>query len=263
MSANALDWFDEKQNIQRCFATASRSYDSASRLQRVTGRRLFEVGKSLFNGNILDLGCGTGANSQLLCSMPGGKVFGCDLAPDMALKSQQTTQGQMLTVQGDGTQLPFADESFDAVYSNLMLQWIDQLDVPLAEIKRVLKPGGSLCFTTLLDGTLCELKTAWASIDSDQHVNNFKPLEQLQSALNNSGFTFEIELAEVVLDYLNVTHLARELKHLGANYVKNRVSKGLTGRNKWLQLSQNYPNDGRGGVPATYNVAYVVAGVNK
>lgn len=259
MTGLALKTDFEKQEVRRCFSAASRSYDSASRLQRVTGRKLFENNKQLFSKVNLDLGCGTGANSQLLCSVPGSQVFGCDLAHDMARQSLNACAQQMPTIVGDATQLPFQDNSFDAVYSNLMLQWIDDLNVPLEQIKRVLKPGGSLCFTTLLDGTLQELKTAWAAIDDDQHVNRFKPLEELEVFLKDSGLVFEITVESVILDYVDVKHLAKELKHLGASYVKNRQSKGLTGRKKWQQLSDNYPNDGRGGVPATYRVAYVVA----
>lgn len=249
---------DEKDNIQRCFSGASRSYDSASRLQRVTGRKLFENHKSLFNNIVLDLGCGTGANSALLCEQ-AELVVGCDLALDMAFKSQATTAGKLNCIQGDAQHLPFADESFDAVYSNLMLQWIDDLAQPLKQIQRVLKKGGSLCFTTLLDKTLSELRLAWSKVDNDQHVNQFKTLEQVQQALKQSGLTFDIKTETVTLDYRNVTHLAKELKHLGANYVKNRSSKGLTGRQKWLDLAKHYPNDGRGGVPATYQVAYICA----
>ncbi len=249
---------DEKQQIKKCFGSAALSYNSAARLQRVTGKYLFESNKSLFYGVNLDLGCGTGINSKRLCSLPDSVNVGCDLSLDMAYTASAATDGRLVSVQGDGCELPFVEHSFDAVYSNLMLQWIDALTQPLQELYRVLKPGGSLCFSTLLAGTLDELKCAWATIDNEPHVNRFKSLAELRSDLEQSGFIFDIEVAQVVLDYQGVTHLAKELKYLGASYVKSRKNKGLTGTDKWRRLSDNYPSNGQT-VPATYVVAYVVA----
>jgi malonyl-CoA O-methyltransferase len=258
----------DRVRIKQQFSAASHSYDSAARLQRVTGMKLIESNAHLFDrqafdGQVLDLGCGTGINTKLIAGVLSceAKVTGCDLAFDMTLKTRATTHNKVNCIQADGEQLPFAQDSFSLVYSNLMLQWIDDLTVPLKEIRRVLKPVGELLFTTLLDGTLFELKTAWAGIDDDNHVNRFSQLSEVTKALDNSGFEYEVDVESIVLDYEAVTQLARELKHLGANYVKNRSKKGLMGRQKWTQLGQNYLpyKKANGLLPATYQVAFIRA----
>ncbi|MCJ8269276.1 MAG: methyltransferase domain-containing protein, partial [Psychrosphaera sp.] len=215
----------DRTRIKQQFSAASHSYDSAARLQRVTGMKLIESNAELFDGQVLDLGCGTGINTKLIAAVLSCKrscersgdtsgVTGCDLAFDMTLKTRAATRGNVDCIQADAEQLPFAQDSFSLVYSNLMLQWIDDLTVPLKEIGRVLKPGGELLFTTLLDGTLFELKNAWAGIDNDNHVNKFSELNEVTQALDNSGFEYHVDVQSIVLDYEEVTQLARELKHL-------------------------------------------------
>ena len=58
--------------------------------------------------------------------------------------------------------LPLASASVDLVFSNLMLQWCQPPDAALAEVRRVLRPGGFLAFSTFGPATLQELRSAWA-----------------------------------------------------------------------------------------------------
>ncbi|MFT4926621.1 MAG: malonyl-CoA O-methyltransferase [Phenylobacterium sp.] len=265
----------ERSRIQHQFAAACHSYDSASRLQRFSGHRLLELNAvelaSVGCGPVLDLGCGTGLNTAILADYAGkaAHVIGCDLAFDMAKKTRhamiQNELSDVTCIQADAAQLPFANDAYSLIYSNLMLQWFDDLTVPLSEIGRVLQSRGQLMFTTLLDGTLHELKTAWAAVDDDNHVNHFSQLEGLKQALSACGFSYEIVVEAVELEYDSVLHLARELKHLGANYVKGRANKGLVGKQKWLTLAQHYQpfRNANGTYPATYSVAYVKASAKR
>ncbi len=84
--------------------------------------------------------------------------------------------------------LPVADRSHDLAFSSLALQWCDDLSVPLNELKRVVRPGGMIFFTTLVDGSLDELKKAWAQIDHYQHVNEFKAENEIKVALAQTGY---------------------------------------------------------------------------
>ncbi len=65
----------------------------------------------------------------------------------------------------DGESLPFADDSFDFVFSNLMMQWCTDLEPRLHELRRVLAPGGLLMFTTFGPDTLMELRASWEAVD--------------------------------------------------------------------------------------------------
>jgi ubiquinone/menaquinone biosynthesis C-methylase UbiE len=91
---------------------------------------------------ILDVGCGTGAILQRLGSPE--KNVGIDLAPEAISFCRQ--RGLNNVRQADICALPFSDSSFDAVVCSSVLyqQWVTDPDGALREMKRVLRPGGSL-----------------------------------------------------------------------------------------------------------------------
>lgn len=275
-SSKGIDCFSAdnrvNESIGRHFTKAIDSYDGAARLQRLSAQKLLLDNTALVKGDVLDLGSGTGLNTVKLLSINNeGTTFACDLCYQMVQKTQQrvamTASAQQndrfVCLQGDVNDLPFADNRFDLIYSNLMLQWLDPLVPALNQIKRVLKPQGQLVFTTLLQGTLQEYQQAWAAVDNDNHINQFLTKEQLVSALKQAGLEFEIEQQTVSLDYPQVTDLARELKKLGANYVKSRKNQGLTGRGKWQAVASEYERlrQSNGLLPASYQVAYIRAKV--
>ncbi len=92
-------------------------------------------------GTVLDLACGSGPMSRELAA-PGRTVIGIDVSPDELRLAAERGPGPW--VRGDALKLPFADGSFDAVTSSMGLLVIRPLSQVLAEITRVLKPGGVL-----------------------------------------------------------------------------------------------------------------------
>jgi malonyl-CoA O-methyltransferase len=164
-------------------------------------------------------------------------------------------------VQADARALPFGDASFDVVFSNLMLQWLAPPDAALAEMRRVLKPGGLLLVSSFGPETLRELRTAWEAGDAGVHVNDFVDVHDLGSALARAGF------AEPVLDvdrcvhyYADARSLMRELKALGAHNVDARRARGLTGRHAFARMLAAYEalREARG-LPATWQLVYATA----
>ena len=99
---------------------------------------------------VLDLGCGTGYPALLVAEAVGsnGEVIGLDLAEDMlAVARQKAGRLGMMNVrfqQADITALPFDDHYFDAVTSRFCLMFLPDIPKAVAEIARVLKPGGYL-----------------------------------------------------------------------------------------------------------------------
>jgi SAM-dependent methyltransferase len=95
--------------------------------------------------SVLDLGAGTAHGSRALKRrFPKSLVVAADIAPGMLerAKLQSRWLRRFERVRADAYALPFRDGSFDLVFSSLMLQWCDDLDVVFAEIARVLRPGG-------------------------------------------------------------------------------------------------------------------------
>jgi ubiquinone/menaquinone biosynthesis C-methylase UbiE len=88
----------------------------------------------------LDVGCGTGLIMQGLNGVASG-ITGVDLSQGMlGLAKKRGFQ----VAQGVAGNLPFADESFDLVYSFKVLAHVPEIREALAEMSRVLKPGGYL-----------------------------------------------------------------------------------------------------------------------
>jgi ubiquinone/menaquinone biosynthesis C-methylase UbiE len=99
------------------------------------------------NDRVLDVGCGSGSMARLIArSFPQAKVVGVDLREQYLefAKARARDEGiQNLTFRhGDVFALPFADASFDVVWTKYLLQWVKEPKGALAELKRVTKPGG-------------------------------------------------------------------------------------------------------------------------
>ncbi|WP_181256629.1 class I SAM-dependent methyltransferase [Merismopedia glauca] len=98
----------------------------------------------------LDLGCGTGMTSgEIARFVDPGEVVGVDLSEAMVEKArwlQEREKISNLSFQpGSAEDLPFAEGSFDFVYARLLFQHLPQPERALANIYRILKPGGIFC----------------------------------------------------------------------------------------------------------------------
>ena len=99
---------------------------------------------------VLDLGCGAGTDSLVAAQMVGaeGRVTGIDMTPEMLAKARAAADAMGATnvefVAGTAEALPFADESFDVVISNGVIDLIPDKDAVFSELHRVLAPGGRI-----------------------------------------------------------------------------------------------------------------------
>lgn len=98
-------------------------------------------------GEVLDLGAGTGANIPYWPPSVA-HVVAAEPDPGMAsrLRERARNDARIEVVSSTAEQLPFADEAFDAVVSTLVLCTVGDLERSIAEIHRVLRPGGQLVF---------------------------------------------------------------------------------------------------------------------
>jgi ubiquinone/menaquinone biosynthesis C-methylase UbiE len=95
-------------------------------------------------GKVLEVGCGLGTMA-MNWAQQGARVTACDLNPVAVSQTRRRFQVFDLSstvVQGDGGGLPFANGSFDYVYSWGVLHHSPRLDLSIAELMRVLRPGG-------------------------------------------------------------------------------------------------------------------------
>lgn len=236
----------EKKWVGRSFSRAAEDYDRVATLQRQIGDRLISTLSSIpiTPEKVLDIGAGTGyCTSRILELYPSAEIVALDLAEGMimALQSRFSGRTDIVGVCGDAEGMPFADQSFDCVFSNLAFQWCHQLEKLFGEIKRILKPNGTLIFSTFCTGTLKELEFAWAQVDKNTHVNRFESSEGYKEALIREDFKqINLECFDCKVVYPEILVLMRELKALGArNFTENRP-RGLTGRGTLQRLREAY-----------------------
>jgi ubiquinone/menaquinone biosynthesis C-methylase UbiE len=104
---------------------------------------------------VLDLGCGIGGPSRYLAKTFGCRVVGLDLMPEFcrvaAMLAERTGLAHLVAYQqGDALKTPFADGSFDVVWSQNVVMNIADRNRLYAEIRRVLKPGGRYAFADVV-----------------------------------------------------------------------------------------------------------------
>lgn len=249
------------RQVAHSFGKACDSYLPAARLQQQVALDALALLPADKQGHLLDLGCGPGWIHPRFASYCS-QFTAADLSAGMLAKAASQPLATHLAtnyVQADAQQLPLPAHSVDKLFSSLMLQWCAKPAAVFAEIDRILAPGGRVVLTTLVDGTLAELKQAFASLDQQQHVNRFLPAaEVIAAAKPVSSIRWQFEQRCYPLFYPDVISLARELKALGANQVAGRQSRGLTGKGYWQHLAGAYDiHRSTLGLPASYQVLII------
>ena len=144
----------DKRAVRRAFDRAAATYDAAAVLQREVCDRMAERLQFLKIAprRILDAGCGTGYGSrQLLAHYPEARLVALDIAPAMlgAARGGYSGWKRLLPwrarrrdsfVCGDLEALPLGTGSVDMLWSNLALQWCNDLDAVFADFHRLM-PG--------------------------------------------------------------------------------------------------------------------------
>jgi len=257
------DYRLDKRQARRAFEEAAATYDAAAALQQEVGNRMLERLDlvRLQPARVLDLGAGTGGFSQALRKRyRKAGIVSLDIALNMLRRARG--RGGWLRrpacVCGDGECLPFAADSFELVFSNLMLQWCTDLEPVFTELRRVLAPGGLLMFTTFGPDTLRELRASWEVVDGYTHVNAFLDMHDIGDALVRTHWAEPVmDTERLTVTYRELRTLMQDLKHQGAHNVTAGRPRGLTGRHRLQRVEQAYEALRRDGVlPASYEVVY-------
>lgn len=152
--------------------------------------RLWLVGSA--RGRTLDVGCGTGRNLPLYEG--GVLVVGLDPQPEALFRARRRAPGVPL-VRGRAEGLPFRDGVFDTVVSGLVFCSVSDPQRGLAEVRRVLRPGGRL---RMLEHVRAEgrfeawlqdsLQPAWTRLTGGCHPNR-----DTEATVESCGFEIEPE----------------------------------------------------------------------
>ena len=266
----------DRRSVAASFGAASGRYDASAVLQARTREELLARLEhfSLAPRVILDLGTGTGhAAAALARRFPGARVLAVDIAlPMLQIAGRQLGWrdrflggrfGHPFTrLAADARALPLADASVDLVFSNCMLQWCDDLDATLAEIRRVCAPRAMFTLATFGPTTLQELRAAFAAVDDAPHVNEFVDMHDLGSALVRAGFEEPVLDVDRHCDWHgDVRSVMRALKEIGATNAHAARPRGLFGRGRLRALENEYArfaNDA-GALPLSWEIVHATS----
>jgi len=254
--------------VRRAFGRAAPTYTAAAALQREVEQRLLEQLQYLDDrvpARVLDLGSGPGTASAALKAKWGRKadVIACDLALPMLHQARGRSRmfRPIHAVQADACALPFADASIDLVFSSLCLQWVADLPRALGELRRVMRDGGLLVFTSFGPDTLVELREAYAQAGIAPPLSPFAAVQQVGDALVAQGFKNPVlERDLFTLTYPDTAALMRELKAIGATDARSDRPRGLAGRGRHRAVAAAYePLRRDGALPSTWEVVTAMA----
>ena len=152
----------------------------------------FRVRRSLFakelalagftpDQRILDIGTSTGTNLRLLRDLGCGDATGIDYSPEAI--EHCLSKGFTAICRGDICALPFNDSTFDLVMATDILEHVDEDAMALAEIKRVLKPGGRVLIT------VPAFQSLWGRQDEVSHHKRRYLMPRLLALIEAAGLS--------------------------------------------------------------------------
>ncbi|RCW43098.1 malonyl-ACP O-methyltransferase BioC [Paenibacillus prosopidis] len=269
-------------SIRRQFnRSAEGSYDSHALVQRSMAGRL---AKSLHGwmdeseadgGTILEIGCGTGILTELLLNgWPCSSITALDIAPEMIEAAEQRVSSfgqsarvRFLPADVETWAAEAPPASFNLIVSNACFQWLRNPKETLGFLRRLLRPGGMLAFTTFGPDTFSELHESFAEayraggMEPQRHGLSFQPSAQWQIMLREAGFrsihfdrSIEQERHASVRDFL------LSVKAVGAS-TSEAASRGLGSRRLFAEMFKKYEDKFSipGGVAASYEVILIQA----
>ncbi len=264
------DYTIDKRSVRAAFERAAAGYDHAAILQReVCDRMLSRLDYIKYTPDvILDAGSGTGYGTRkLLMRYPAARMLAVDVAQAMHLQARPPVswwrqlsgrKNQTSYVAGDMEQMPFKDSCTGLVWSNLTLQWCNDIKQTFSEVHRVLQTSGLFMFSTLGPDTLKELRHAFGKVDSYSHVNRFVDMHDVGDILVHCGFATPVmDMEYITLTYDDPISVMRDLKAIGAHNVTGGRRRGLSGKTSWQAVLNRYEALRNGGkLPATFEVIY-------
>jgi demethylmenaquinone methyltransferase / 2-methoxy-6-polyprenyl-1,4-benzoquinol methylase len=172
----------------------------------VRWRRLAADAAVRTGDRVLDAACGTGDLAIADLKAGAGKVTGLDFSAKM-LERARAKHASIEWVQGDMLALPFADETFDAATVGFGVRNVENLELGLKELRRVLRPGGRLAILEITQprGAMRPFYSLWfdrvvpvlgkvlpggdAYTYLPASVKRFPTAERLADMLREAGFT--------------------------------------------------------------------------
>jgi demethylmenaquinone methyltransferase / 2-methoxy-6-polyprenyl-1,4-benzoquinol methylase len=212
---------NKAETVKRVFDSVAGRYDVMNDLMSLGLHRAWKafaisIARPRPGERVLDIATGSGDLALALARkvLPGGEVWITDINQRMLERGRDRLLDQGLTppaVQCDAERLPFADGYFDCVTVGFGLRNMTRKDVALAEMRRVLKPGGRL--------VVLEFSKVWKPLERAYDWYSFKVLPWLGDKVAGDAAAYRY-LADSIRQHPDQATLAEMLREAGLSQVE-------------------------------------------
>ncbi|WP_042161428.1 malonyl-ACP O-methyltransferase BioC [Paenibacillus gorillae] len=275
---------NRKTAIQRQFnRSAEGLYDIHADVQRTMAAQLAKCligwhssGRNADELNMLEIGCGTGNLTELLLNQwPYASITALDIAPAMIKAAEQrfksSQSGNISFLQADVEMWAAAapSDSVDLIISNACFQWLSHPSQTLSHLKRILRKGGLLVFTTFGPKTFHELHQAFTDVyyangmEPQRHGLSVLSPDQWKDALMEAGFSTICYQQDLVKEaYTSPREFLQSIKAMGASTSEAIKIGRLSSRRLFTEMYKVYEEKYsiQDGVVATYELLLFQAG---
>jgi len=201
--------------------------------------KLLQLAQIRAEDRVLDIGAGLAGPARMLAASSGCRVDCIDLSPDyctgaVLLNRLTGLDGRIKVHEGNALDLPFPDDSFDAVWMQNVGMNIEDKGQLYAEVYRVLKPDGRFAFQEMAAGETATsyLPLPWATDPAD---NFLVSADAMRSVLGESGFIAEFfeDASDTILNGPPVSgtpQVTAQVQHGLSVYVDNLAQKAENAR---------------------------------
>lgn len=184
------------RTVQDEFTRQAQSFARATTLQapELTARIAEALGERC-SGRVLDMACGPGVLTAVLCRS-ARRVVGLDLTTRVLEVARSACDtGRSAFVRGTAEAAPLASESFDGVALRLALHHVEAPARVLREVHRLLRPGGRLVVLDILTSTDPQVAARHNEIERarDPSHTAFRPGDELRSGIEAAGLRVTID----------------------------------------------------------------------
>lgn len=264
-----------KQLLKKRFSKNAKTYDEYANVQKTMAKQLIDsLPQHLVEQqiNILEVGCGSGYLTQLLCkAFPKSRILAIDLAPGMINVAQERIQEERVTFLCGDIEEVVLNGSYDLILSNATFQWLNHPQRVIQRLCTLLKPDGVFAFSTFGIQTFQELHAAYKHAKEKLGLQlnsspgqSFYSLEELyklceQVVIPSNSCLSKLTAAEQLeLEYFPSTRaFFNSIQKIGAsNSNQEHSCQRPSFLRELMSLYETYYRDEKG-VRATYHCLFV------
>lgn len=155
------------------------------------------------------------------------RVYQCDISPYIV-----TAKSGVYSIVADDEALPFREQSFDFIISNLTLHNVNNLAAVLSRFQSLLRKGGRFFAATFGNATLHEVKKAVVATEGEEiiaRIQSFNHVSNWPTMLHKCGFqNVVVDVNQVEIRYDSLYHLFKDLKNMGEGNTFRKTYKPLS-----------------------------------